>query len=157
MDRRAAMSGAPDAVRREARIAAPPDVVFAFLTDAAKRARWAGTQADSDPRPGGGHRTVINAGHIVSGEYVEVVPGRRVVCTWGWVDSPRMPPGSSVVEVDLAAEDGGTRLSVVHSRLPENACGGHGEVWDHYLPRLAAAASGRDPGQDPWAAEVTES
>ncbi|HKX19459.1 MAG TPA: SRPBCC domain-containing protein [bacterium] len=157
MNRRAVTSGAPEAVRREARIAAPAEVVFAFLTDAAKRARWAGAQADSDPRPGGAHRIVINAGHIVSGEYVEVRPNHRLVYTWGWVDSAQMPPGSSIVEVDLAAEDGGTLLSVVHSGLPENACGGHGEVWDHYLPRLAVAAAGRDPGPDPWAAETTES
>lgn len=147
---------APDAVRRQIRIAAAQETVFAFLTEAAKRARWAGTEADSDPRPGGLHRTVINAGHIVSGEYVEVVPGRRVVCTWGWVDSPRMPPGSSTVEFDLAADDGATVLRLAHAGLPEHARDGHGEVWDHYLPRLAAAASGSDPGPDSWAAEATD-
>jgi hypothetical protein len=27
----------------------------------------------------------------------------------------------------------------------------HSTGWDHYLPRLAETAEGRDPGPDPWA------
>ena len=133
-------------------IAAGPESVFSFLTDAVKMTRWAGTEAESDPRPGGVHRTVINPGHVISGEYLEVVAPVRIVCTWGWVDSPRMPPGSSTVEIVLAPVARGTVLRLAHSNLPEDAREGHGEVWDHYLPRLAAAASGGDPGADPWGA-----
>ena len=145
-----------EVVRREVRIAAAPETVFEFLTDATKRVRWAGTHAESDPRLGGAHRTVINPGHIVSGEYVEVLRHRRVVCTWGWIDSPAMPPGSTVVQFDLAPDGSGTVLRVAHAMLPEAAREGHGEVWDHYLSRLAAAAAGGDPGPDPWAG-ATES
>ena len=141
----------PEVVRREVRIAAPPETVFEFLTDAAKRIRWAGTQAESDPRLGGAHRTVINPGHIVSGEYVEVLPHRRVVCTWGWIDSPAMPPGSTIVQFDLAPDGSGTVLRVAPAMLPATARDGHAEVWAHSLSRLAAAAAGGDPGPDPWA------
>ena len=143
--------GDPDAIRREVRIAARPEVVFAFLTDPAKIARWSGTHAESDPRPGGAHRTVINSGHITSGTYVELVPNRTVVCAWGWVDSASIPPGSTIVEVELVPDGGGTLLRLAHAKLPATAREGHGEVWDHYLPRLAVAASGGDPGPDPWA------
>lgn len=137
-------------VRREVVIAGTPETVFSFLTDAAKMARWAGMQVESDPRPGGVHRTVINPGHIISGEYLEVVPSERIMCTWGWVSSLGMPPGSSTVEIVLAPDNRGTVLRLAHSKLPADAREGHGEVWDHYLPRLAAAASGGDPGADPW-------
>jgi uncharacterized protein YndB with AHSA1/START domain len=140
-----------EALRREIRIAAAPETVLAFLTHPEKLLRWAGTHAESDPRPGGVRRTTINPGHVVSGEYVEVTPHRRLVFTFGWVDSPRMPPGSSVVEIALVPDDGGTALRLVH-RAPAADHEGHGEVWDHYLPRLAVAASGGDPGSDPWAA-----
>lgn len=140
-----------DPILREVRIAASPNTVFAFLTDPARIARWQGMRAAGVPRPGGAYRTVINPGHIVSGEYVELVPDRRVVYTWGWVDSEGIPPGSSVVEVTLVADAGGTRLTLTHRGLPAAARTGHGEVWDHYLPRLAAAASGGDAGPDPWA------
>lgn len=143
-------------VRREIRIAAAPETVFGFLADSMKITRWAGTQAESDPRRGGVRRTTINPGHIVSGEYVDVTPHRRLVYTFGWVDSPRMPPGSSVVDIVLVPDGSGTVLRLAHAG-PAAAHEGHAEVWDHYLPRLAAAASGGDPGPDPWAAEATES
>lgn len=148
----------PQTVRREVRIAATPETVFAFLTDPAKIVRWAGTHAESDPRPGGAHRTVINPGHIVRGEYVEVKPNRRLVYTFGWADSPGIPPGSTVVEIVLVPDGDTTVLRLAHAMLPAHARTGHGEVWDHYLPRLAAAASGDDPDPDPWSAPAgTES
>ena len=140
------------AIVREVRIAASPATVFEFLTDPAKLTRWAGTDVVSDPRLGGTYRTVINPGHIISGDYVEVMPARRIVYTWGWVDSPQFPPGSSVVEIVLAPAGEGTVLTLTHGVLPARAREGHGEIWDHYLPRLAVAAAGGDPGPDPWAA-----
>jgi uncharacterized protein YndB with AHSA1/START domain len=96
------------------------------------------------------YRTVINPGHVISGDYVEVERNRRIVYTWGWVDSGGIPPGSSLVEIILKPDRGGTRLTLTHTLLPAAVCDGHGEVWDHYLPRLALAASGGDPGPDPW-------
>jgi uncharacterized protein YndB with AHSA1/START domain len=139
-------------LRREVRIAAGPATVFEFLTDPAKLVRWAGTEAQSDPRLGGTYRIVINPGHIISGHYVEVMRNKRLVYTWGWVDSGGIPPGSSLVEIVLHPDGGGTRLVLAHSLLPAAVREGHGEVWEHYLPRLALAASGGDPGPDSWAA-----
>ena len=133
-------------------IAATPETVFSFLTDATKMTRWAGIEAESDPRPGGVHRTIINPGHVITGEYLEVEPPAHIVCTWGWADSPRMPPGSTTVEIILSPDARGTVLRLTHAKLPADTRAGHGEVWDHYLPRLAAAASGGDPGADPWGA-----
>jgi uncharacterized protein YndB with AHSA1/START domain len=138
-------------VRRTLRIAAAPEAVFACLTDPDKMVLWAGTSAESDPRLGGRRRTVVNPGHVASGDYVEVMPNRRLVFTFGWIDSAGMPPGSSVVEIELAPDGDGTMLKLAHAMLPETARTGHGEVWDHYLPRLATAAAGGDPGPDPWA------
>jgi uncharacterized protein YndB with AHSA1/START domain len=147
----------PGAIRRELRIAASPAIVFEYLTDPAKLIRWAGTDAVSEPHLGGPYRVVINAGHIVSGDYVEVVRNRRLVYTWGWVESHGIPPASSLVEILLAPEGGGTRLTLTHTLLPAAVRTGHGEIWDHYLPRLALAAAGGDPGPDPWAESAQES
>jgi len=142
-----------DVLHREVRIAATPDMVFAYLTDPAKIPRWVGVEASSDPRLGGAYRTVINTGHVIGGDYVEVVPGRKIVCTWGWIGSTAIPPGSTIVEIVLAPDGRDTIVTVNHAALPDRARGGHAEVWDHYLPRLAAAASGGDPGPDPWAGD----
>ncbi len=67
-----------------------------------------------------------------------------------WMGSEVVPPGSSLVEIDLIDRDGGTLLRMTHSGLPDAAqCAGHDKGWAHYLGRLAEAAAGRDPGADP--------
>ncbi len=62
------------------------------------------------------------------------------------------PAGSTTVEVLLAADGDGTHLRLIHSDLPNaESAQRHGHGWRHYTERLAAAASGADPGADPWA------
>jgi hypothetical protein len=41
-------------------------------------------------------------------------------------------------------------VRLVHSGLPDAIRAGSAEGWDHYLPRLAVAAEGGNPGPDPW-------
>jgi uncharacterized protein YndB with AHSA1/START domain/general stress protein 26 len=137
-------------VRRALRIPAAPPVVFAFLTDPAKIRRWFGVEAAGDARPGASYRRIINAGHVVSGTYLELVPDHRIVCTWGWVGSEKLPPGSTVVEIELRPDGGGTQLQLTHRDPVTKSGEGHAEIWDHYLPRLAIASSGGNPGPDPW-------
>jgi Activator of Hsp90 ATPase homolog 1-like protein len=60
-----------------------------------------------------------------------------------------VPPGSSLIEIDLIDRDGGTLVRMTHSGLPTaEQCAAHARGWAHYFDRLAIAASGRDPGQD---------
>jgi len=68
------------------------------------------------------------------------------------VDGPNpVPPGSSTIEIELTPDGDGTRLRFVHRDLPsDEAAASHGHGWDHYLERLATAAPGGDPGEDPW-------
>jgi uncharacterized protein YndB with AHSA1/START domain len=51
-----------DRIEQEIHIQAPPEVVFAFFTDAAKHPRWMGRNAVLDPRPGGVYRVEVNEG-----------------------------------------------------------------------------------------------
>ena len=96
----------------ETRIAASPHTVFEFFTDPAKMVQWMGTEATLDPSPGGVCR-VNPSGHLVmSGQFVEVDPPRRLVFSWGWETSLfETPPQSTVVEVSLEP-DGGRRVLV---------------------------------------------
>lgn len=62
-----------------------------------------------------------------------------------------MPPASTTVTFELVPRRDGTLVRVTHGRLPDSgAAGTHARGWDHYLPRLAAAASGANAGVDPW-------
>jgi uncharacterized protein YndB with AHSA1/START domain len=141
-----------EAVVREIWIGAPPETVFAYLVDAEKFARWKGRSADLDPRPGGRFRVTIDGQNIAAGRYLEIEPFRKVVFTFGWEgEGSPVPPGASTVEITLVPENAGTRLRLRHMGLPEALRARHAEGWEHYLPRLASAASGSDPGPDPWA------
>ena len=136
-------------IERVITIAAKPETVFHLLTDRAEYVRWKGREAQLDARPGGIFKVIFaNGTDIVSGRFVEVVPSRRVVFTWGWENSPFVPPGRSTVEIDLEPEGDGTRLRLVHRDLPAESLAGHTEGWDYFLPRLTAVAEGRIPPAD---------
>jgi uncharacterized protein YndB with AHSA1/START domain len=145
------------AVVRELSIAARPETVWEFLVDPDKVTRWMGIGATMEPEPGGAYRLTVLSGNVASGTFVEVDPPRRLVYTFGWepggVDGPGSAagPGSTTVEFDLEPEGDGTRLRFVHRDLPNaEATAAHAHGWEHYLDRLAIAASGNDPGRDPW-------
>ncbi len=110
-------------------------------------------------RPGGGFRADITGrGDIAYGAYLEVEPPRRVVFSWQWQNAELADLyRASVVEVTLAPDGGGTLLRLVHRGVPPANRGGSAEGWTHYLSRLAVAATGNDPGPDPWATERNDS
>jgi uncharacterized protein YndB with AHSA1/START domain len=137
-------------VRREQQIAAPPAAVFALLTDPEKILRWMGTEAQLEPEPGGLYLVNVTGARLARGAFREVVPVHRLAYSFGWEGSDEVPPGSSLVEIDLIEQPpGGTLLRMTHTGLPTSEqCENHAKGWAHYMGRLAQAAAGRDPGPD---------
>ena len=78
--------------------------------------------------------------NIMRGEFVEVLPYRRVVFTMGWEGSTALPPGSSTVEFNLSPDGSGTILDLKHHGLPVLERRAHSEGWDQHLARLALIA-----------------
>ena len=138
-------------VRRETQVAAPPATVFAFLTDPEKLVRWVGNGAETEAHPGGIYLLKNVAGRRTArGSFREVVPVHRLAYSFGWDGSEAVPPGSSLVEIDLIEEPEGTLLRFTHSGLPNaEQCANHAHGWAHYLDRLGTVAAGREPGPDP--------
>jgi uncharacterized protein YndB with AHSA1/START domain len=140
---------ADDRIVVERWIDAPPEVVFSFLTDAERWIQWQGTEADLDPRPGGVFQVNVRGDGFTGGEFVAVEPSSRVAFTWGFERPGHpLPRGSTLVEIDLTPERGGTHLRLTHRRLPP----GFDAVrrgWEHYADRLRLVAAGHDPGPDP--------
>ena len=116
-------------------IAAEPPVVFAYFTKPEALVRWMGDRAVLDPRPGG-EFTLFFGDKCVEGRYLELDPTRRLVIAWGRRGSPSFPPLASTLEVLLTAEDGGTRVDIVHHGLPDDEVSRHALGWKHYLARL---------------------
>ena len=141
-------------VRREIAIEAKPETVWEFLVDPAKAVRWMGTRAEFDATPGGSYEVEVLSGHVARGEFVELDPPHRLVLTWGWEGSDdtavAVPPGSSRVEFELMPDGDGTLLRFQHELPTAEEAQKHNHGWEHYLGRLAVAATGGDPGSDPW-------
>jgi uncharacterized protein YndB with AHSA1/START domain len=139
-------------VSQELLIHAPPDELYELLVEPELFIEWMADDATLDPVPGGTIRWTHANGDTCSGTYVQLVPARRVVFTYGWERSEvQIPPGSTTVEIDLIAQpDGSTLLKLVHHGLDDLAADAHHGGWAHYLDRLRTAAEGTPPGPDPF-------
>jgi uncharacterized protein YndB with AHSA1/START domain len=132
-------------------IAASPSTVFAFFIDSERWTSWQGVGGTIDARAGGTLHVIMPDAATASGEFIEVVPPRRIVFTWGWEGNGiPVPPGSSTVTIELEPLDNGTLLRLTHAGLPGvDLRGLHQKGWERYLDRLAHRATGdEDPGPD---------
>jgi uncharacterized protein YndB with AHSA1/START domain len=126
----------------EVTIAAPAKVVWTHLTTAEGLVRWVGPDASADPSPGGDLRWTHPDGATVVGRFVELLPYRRLVFTYGWEDGRMgVPPESTTVEIDLVEEDGVTTLRLVHHGLPPAAVEDHDRGWRYFLNALRDAVA----------------
>jgi uncharacterized protein YndB with AHSA1/START domain len=127
------------------RFNAPPEKVYAAWTDPQKIVRWFGRadanretfQADIDPRVGGRYRVSFSTDaeyYEVGGVYREVLPNRRFVFSWAWHSTPER---ESQVTVSLEPDGDGTRLTVHHEQLFDQASrDGHERGWTASLDKL---------------------
>jgi uncharacterized protein YndB with AHSA1/START domain len=87
-------------------------------TDTERLIEWIAPVADPDARPGARVSWTHANGDSVRGEFVELVPGRRVVFTCRWErEGVVVPPGSTVVEIDLELRLGPLRRRQVSCRF----------------------------------------
>ena len=133
------------------RIRAAPETVFAHWTDPRLVARWfcpPGVNvrsAEVEPRLGGRFHIVMQEGedgevHDVSGTYREFDRDRKLVFSWAWIT---MPERESLVTVELRPVDGGTELTLTHSRFAdERARDSHHEGWSGSLDKLVRLLEG---------------
>jgi uncharacterized protein YndB with AHSA1/START domain len=128
----------------EVTIDAPADVVWAHLTTAEGLVRWVGPHAAVDPVPGGVLRWTHPNGATVVGRFLELVPHRRLVFSYGWADDLMgVPPESTTVEIDLSEEDGVTTLRLVHRGLPPAVVADHAHGWAYFLGELRDTIAAR--------------
>jgi uncharacterized protein YndB with AHSA1/START domain len=124
-------------------VAAPPERVFAAITDPQQVVNWWGEstayrvkQWQGDLRPGGKWRSdgtkADGTAFYVRGEYVEIDPPRLLVHTWipSYLENLE-----TVVRWELQAKDGGTLVTVRHSGFGSNVetANNHNKGWVRVL------------------------
>jgi uncharacterized protein YndB with AHSA1/START domain len=110
---------------------APPLRIYDAWLDAGDHAAMTGGKATVESREVGGRFTAWDG--YIDGSHVALEPGARIVQSWRSDDFPAEAL-DSLLEVLLAPEDEGTRITIRHSDLPEGHGPGLLEGWDeHYL------------------------
>ncbi|MBN4064923.1 SRPBCC domain-containing protein [Dehalococcoides mccartyi] len=136
---------------RQISIDAPVATVFKYLVDPSLMTKWMGQNCIFEPFEGGQYRCEISDNIVAGGKVLEVVQDSKIVYTFGWeADDNPVTVGSSKVEITLEEKDGSTLVILTHSEL-KGAVEEHGGGWEHYLARLAIAATGGEVGPDPMA------
>ena len=134
----------------ERRFAASPQTVYAAWTTPEHIALWWGpnvgdrSHAEIDLRLGGHFKILTDAAdgdqHEVSGVYREIVPNRKLVFTWAWRSTPER---ESLVTIDIVPDGDGTRLTLTHEQLfDEAARERHVEGWTVALAKLGELVTG---------------
>ena len=143
-------------VRLHRVLRAPPERVYRAFLDPDAMARWlppygfTGKVHQLDARVGGRHRMSFTnfstgASHAFGGEYLEMVPDRRLRYT-DVFDDPNLP-GEMTVTVSLVPVSCGTELNVVQEGIPEliptEMCY---LGWQESLAQLAQLVEPESPG-----------
>ena len=102
-------------------IRAPAQKVFGAWIDASQLQRWLAPVARADGRVHGRFRLEVqtaDGSHVVSGEYRELVPDRRIVMSWVY-EGPMIPAGkeSTTVTAEFHARGPETEVRVHHEGL----------------------------------------
>jgi activator of HSP90 ATPase len=109
---------------------APARIVYEALMDSKKHSEFTGDTASIDAKFGGHFRAY---GDYISGTFVEIVPGKKIVQRWRASDWPT--GSSSTVTILLQETDGLTTLRLTQEGVPEAfaeeiAQGWHDFYWD---------------------------
>jgi uncharacterized protein YndB with AHSA1/START domain len=102
----------PDSVTREIVIDAPPERVWAIVTEAEHMAAWFSDEVEIDLRPGGALRLTWHRHGTYRGQVETVDPPRTFAFRWLRREDAE---GSTLVVMTLTPEGASTRLRVVES------------------------------------------
>ncbi len=146
---------APNEVLRSLLICARRETVFRYFTDSERFAAWWGAGSHIDARPGGALSIHYPGGVTASGQVQEIVPGERVVFTYGYDSGKPIAPGGSTVEITFADAPGGTRVTLRHTVDSPELARTHEPGWRFQLALFAKVASaeqhaGAEAALDAW-------
>ena len=115
-------------IRQSVFLRATPLEVYDALVDPKKHAEFTHQGATGDPKVGG--RFTAGDGYI-SGKNVELKEGKLIVQEWRTTEWPDGHP-DSLLKFSFSKQKGGTRLLMVHSKVPAAQTKYYSKGWKQY-------------------------
>lgn len=118
---------------------APPETVWAALTEPDQVARWFAESTPIDDGEGAVYAIDFGDGNVIDGVIHELIPGRRLTYTWQWRGQEA---GPTLVTWDVeAVESEGTKITLTHDGWVEAGADeairdDHAGYWEGYLADL---------------------
>jgi uncharacterized protein YndB with AHSA1/START domain len=120
----------PDSFEISTLLPAHPERVYGAWLSSEEHAAFIGTSAETAPQVGA--RFSMWDGYI-EGTNLQLEPYHRIVQSWRTTE---FPPGSpdSRLEIVLEEVEGRTRITLIHSGIPDGQGEGYQEGWvEHYF------------------------
>ncbi len=105
---------------------APPETVFRAWLSSEGHAAMTGSPARIEPRVGGAFTAWDG---YISGRTAALKPYTRIVQDWRTTEFPDGSPDSRL-ELVLEPVEGGTKLTLTHSNIPEGQADSYKDGWD---------------------------
>ena len=104
---------------KEMFINASPRAVFKMVTRPVQIVRWMAPQSKRSRLAFGAWKIDFNGRVIVRSRALKLKPDRKVMFAWGWVaPRQRFAVIDSVVVISLVSQGDGTRVHLIHRKLP---------------------------------------
>ena len=127
-------------IRQKVVLDAPPEDVYDAYVDPKKHSEFTGSPARGTPKVGGGFTAWDG---YISGSYLEMDRGKRLVHEWWTTEWPTGYP-HSIVELTFTRKGRGTELSMVQSKVPYEQADEYESGWtDYYWEPLKKHFGGR--------------
>lgn len=119
-----------ESLRLTVTLPADPDTVYDAWISAKVHAAMTGGAATSEAKKGGVFTACDN---YISGKHLALEPGKRILQSWRTTEFPTSAPDSRL-ELRLSVLDGGTRLLLLQSDIPDGQSEMYAQGWqDSYF------------------------
>jgi uncharacterized protein YndB with AHSA1/START domain len=131
-----------DNIRLITTLPASPEAVYEAWLSTGGHTAMTGAPATVEARVGGEH---MAWGGYISGQHVELEPGKRILQTWRTTEFPENAP-DSLLEIVLTRAPEGTRLTLTQSGIPDGQGEQYHEGWQgHYFAPMTAYFAAAKP------------
>lgn len=130
-----------ESIRIAARLPSSPSRAYRAWIDPSEHTAFTGDRATGAPRVGG--KFTAFSGYI-EGKTLRLAPGRLIVQSWRTTEFPEGAEDSRL-EIRFESEDDGTRITLLHSEIPEGQGKRYREGWEEYYLNPLRAYLGKLP------------